>query len=140
MVSRQRRSSLSNALVHGTCHWDALLFGSLLYVCDKNAMLIKEKNPDTRVTILYMDIRAYGKGYEEYYARAEQLGVRFIRGCQEISMLRTERSSCRLKIQRQRMFLRYMLISLFCLLESDRQEMHQHLPNVLVSPAMNQDF
>lgn len=46
----------------------------------KNAMLIKEKNPDTRVTILYMDIRAYGKGYEEYYARAEQLGVSFIRG------------------------------------------------------------
>lgn len=46
----------------------------------KNAMLIKEKNPDTRVTILYMDIRAYGKGYEEYYDRAVALGVRFIRG------------------------------------------------------------
>lgn len=43
-------------------------------------MLIKEKNPDTRVTILYMDIRAYGKGYEEYYDRAVALGVRFIRG------------------------------------------------------------
>ncbi|MDD1725235.1 MAG: FAD-dependent oxidoreductase, partial [Methanospirillum sp.] len=46
----------------------------------KNALLIKEKYPDTRVTILYMDIRAYGKGYEEYYHRAEGLGVRFIRG------------------------------------------------------------
>ncbi|WP_373838201.1 FAD-dependent oxidoreductase [Methanospirillum sp.] len=46
----------------------------------KNAMLIKEKNPDTSVTILYMDIRAYGKGYEEYYERAEDLGVEFIRG------------------------------------------------------------
>ena len=46
----------------------------------KNAMLIKEKNPDTRVTILYMDVRAYGKGYEEYYDRAVALGVRFIRG------------------------------------------------------------
>lgn len=46
----------------------------------KNAMLIREKYPDTRVTILYMDIRAYGKGYEEYYNRAERLGVRFIRG------------------------------------------------------------
>jgi heterodisulfide reductase subunit A len=46
----------------------------------KNAMLIKEKNPQTEVTILYMDIRAYGKGYEEYYNRAEALGVRFLRG------------------------------------------------------------
>lgn len=46
----------------------------------KNAMLIREKNPDTRVSILYMDIRAYGKGYQEYYDRAESLGVRFIRG------------------------------------------------------------
>jgi heterodisulfide reductase subunit A len=46
----------------------------------KNAMLIKEKYPDTKVTILYMDIRAYGKGYEEYYERAQALGVRFIRG------------------------------------------------------------
>ena len=29
----------------------------------KNAILIKEKNPATDVTICYMDIRSYGKGY-----------------------------------------------------------------------------
>jgi len=46
----------------------------------KNAMLIREKYPDTEVTILYMDIRAYGKGYEEYFERAKSLGVRFLRG------------------------------------------------------------
>ena len=46
----------------------------------KNAMLIKEKNPGTEVIICYMDIRSYGKGYEEYYERAKALGVRFIRG------------------------------------------------------------
>lgn len=46
----------------------------------KNAILIKEKNPDTEVTICYMDIRAYGKGYEEYYVRAQELGIRFLRG------------------------------------------------------------
>ena len=46
----------------------------------KNAMLIKEKNPDTEVTICYMDIRSYGKGYEEYYERAKAIGVRFLRG------------------------------------------------------------
>jgi len=36
----------------------------------KNAILIKEKNPAMDVTICYMDIRSYGKGYEEYYERA----------------------------------------------------------------------
>ncbi|MFZ0005107.1 MAG: CoB--CoM heterodisulfide reductase iron-sulfur subunit A family protein [Methanoregula sp.] len=46
----------------------------------KNAMLIKEKHPSIAVTILYMDIRAYGKGYEEYYERAKTAGVRFLRG------------------------------------------------------------
>ena len=46
----------------------------------KNATLIREKNPEIEVTIFYNDIRAYGKGYEEYYERAKRLGVRFVRG------------------------------------------------------------
>ncbi|HOI13104.1 MAG TPA: CoB--CoM heterodisulfide reductase iron-sulfur subunit A family protein [Methanoculleus sp.] len=46
----------------------------------KNAMLIREKNPGIEVTVFYNDIRAYGKGYEEYYERARSLGVRFVRG------------------------------------------------------------
>jgi len=46
----------------------------------KNAMLIKEKNPAMDVIVCYMDIRAYGKGYEEYFERAKAMGVRFLRG------------------------------------------------------------
>ena len=46
----------------------------------KNAILIKEKYPATEVTICYIDLRTYGKGYEEYFERAKALGVRFIRG------------------------------------------------------------
>jgi heterodisulfide reductase subunit A len=46
----------------------------------KNAILIKEKNPDIDVIICYMDIRSYGKGYEEYFERAKALGVTFLRG------------------------------------------------------------
>ncbi|MGA2161240.1 MAG: CoB--CoM heterodisulfide reductase iron-sulfur subunit A family protein [Methanoregula sp.] len=46
----------------------------------KNAMLIREKHPEIAVTIFYMDVRAYGKGYEEYYERAKSAGVRFLRG------------------------------------------------------------
>jgi len=46
----------------------------------KNAMLIKEKNTGMDVIVCYMDIRAYGKGYEEYFERAKALGIRFLRG------------------------------------------------------------
>ena len=46
----------------------------------KNAQLIKEKSPETEVAICYMDVRAHGKGYEEYDERARTLGVRFVRG------------------------------------------------------------
>jgi heterodisulfide reductase subunit A len=46
----------------------------------KNAMLIKEKNPGIDITLCYMDVRSYGKGYEEYYERAKALGIKFLRG------------------------------------------------------------
>ena len=47
----------------------------------KNAQLMKMHDPSAEVYICYMDIRSFGKGYEEYYQRAqEQFGVRFIRG------------------------------------------------------------
>ncbi|MBF0102671.1 MAG: CoB--CoM heterodisulfide reductase iron-sulfur subunit A family protein, partial [Desulfobacterales bacterium] len=44
----------------------------------KNAIMIKEKSPDAHVTILYRDIRTYGLR-EDYYKKARDLGVRFIR-------------------------------------------------------------
>jgi heterodisulfide reductase subunit A len=46
----------------------------------KNAILIKEKYPEMEITICYQDIRAYGKGYEEFYKRAEDMGIRFLKG------------------------------------------------------------
>jgi heterodisulfide reductase subunit A len=46
----------------------------------KNAILIREHHPEIAVTVLYIDLRAYGKGYEEYFNRAEDMGVRFLRG------------------------------------------------------------
>ncbi len=46
----------------------------------KQATQIKEKYPDCEVYIFYMDIRAFGKDYEEFYERLRSKGVRFIRG------------------------------------------------------------
>jgi heterodisulfide reductase subunit A len=45
----------------------------------KNAQLVKEKYPETEVTIYYIDIRACGEGYEEFYIRAQKLGINFVR-------------------------------------------------------------
>ena len=47
----------------------------------KNAILLKEKyRDDVEVYIFYMDMRTHFKGYEEFYRRARELGVNFIRG------------------------------------------------------------
>jgi len=44
----------------------------------KNAVALKEQDPDRPVYVLYRDIRTYGLR-EEYYRRARELGVVFIR-------------------------------------------------------------
>jgi len=44
----------------------------------KNALKIKEKDPDANVYVLYRDIRTYGL-MEEHYRRAREAGVVFIR-------------------------------------------------------------
>jgi heterodisulfide reductase subunit A-like polyferredoxin len=44
----------------------------------KNAIHIKELNPDAQVYVLYRDIRTYGI-FEDYYREARQMGVRFFR-------------------------------------------------------------
>ena len=46
----------------------------------KDAILIKEHEPGTEVIIVYMDIRTPFKGFEEFYRRARELGVTFVRG------------------------------------------------------------
>jgi len=45
----------------------------------KNAFLIKQANPKAKVWILHRDLMTYGAAYEDYYRKAMELGVRFIR-------------------------------------------------------------
>ncbi len=45
----------------------------------KNAILIGEANPQAVISILQRDIMAGGKVFEDYYRRALQMGIRFIR-------------------------------------------------------------
>lgn len=46
----------------------------------KQAILLMGALPLVDVTIHYMDIRAFGKGYEEFYRQAIDMGVQFVRG------------------------------------------------------------
>ncbi|MCD6456206.1 MAG: CoB--CoM heterodisulfide reductase iron-sulfur subunit A family protein [Methanophagales archaeon] len=45
----------------------------------KQAHLVRDKIPDARVRIIYNDMRAYGKGFEEFYNRVKKEGVEYIR-------------------------------------------------------------
>ena len=45
----------------------------------KEAIIAMEHDSDIRCEIFYMDIRAYGKGFDAYYERAKELGVTFTR-------------------------------------------------------------
>ena len=47
----------------------------------KHAMLVREKYPDTKVHVFYIDVRTPGKNFDEFYRRAvEQYGVDYIKG------------------------------------------------------------
>jgi heterodisulfide reductase subunit A len=46
----------------------------------KEASIVKEANPDIDISIYYIDIRAYGKDFQQYYNHAKDLGVKYIRG------------------------------------------------------------
>jgi len=46
----------------------------------KQAHLIKDKIPDATVKVYYMDVRAFGKGFEEFYDRVRREGIRYVRG------------------------------------------------------------
>ena len=46
----------------------------------KEAVIAQEHNPGLQACIFFMDIRAFGKEFDDYYARAEnEHGIRFIR-------------------------------------------------------------
>jgi heterodisulfide reductase subunit A len=46
----------------------------------KQAHLVRERIPNAKITICYMDIRAFGKGYEEFYDRVQRENILFRRG------------------------------------------------------------
>jgi len=46
----------------------------------KQAHLVREQLPDARITVFYMDVRAFGKGFEQFYDRVREERVLYRRG------------------------------------------------------------
>ena len=46
----------------------------------KQAMLLSGSLPLADLTVYYMDIRAFGKGYEQFFQNAQAMGVNFVKG------------------------------------------------------------
>ena len=46
----------------------------------KDSLLINEHHPDAQIYVFYIDIRAYGKGFEDLFRRSKEAGVHYIRG------------------------------------------------------------
>ena len=46
----------------------------------KSTLVLKEHYPDIDIKVFYIDIRAFGKGFEDLYNRSRSLGVQYLRG------------------------------------------------------------
>jgi heterodisulfide reductase subunit A len=46
----------------------------------RQASLVRERFPEAKVSVFYMDVRAFGKGFEEFYDNVRQQGVLYRRG------------------------------------------------------------
>lgn len=55
-------------------------------VSTKEAILAKEHEPDLDITVFYMDLRAFGKDFDRYYARAKSMGIKYVR-CRPSSII-----------------------------------------------------
>ena len=65
----------------------------------KNTKLIKQHYPDSDITVAYMDMRAAGKDYEEYFTASRKEGIKYIRT--NISTLKEDPETRNIKVMIQ---------------------------------------
>ncbi len=70
LCAGSRDQSVDNALCSRVCCMYSL----------KQAQLVMGSLPLADITIYYIDIRAFGKGYEEFYQQARGMGIYFVKG------------------------------------------------------------
>ncbi len=67
----------------------------------KNTKLIKQHDPDIDVVVAFIDIRAGGKAYEEYYLESRKYGVKFVKA--SIPRIQEDSETHNLKVYMQDM-------------------------------------
>jgi len=65
----------------------------------KDSLLLKEHYPDTEIIVFYIDIRAFGKGFEDLFNRSKKMGVRYLRGIPGYIEEDPETGNLRLKVE-----------------------------------------
>ena len=65
----------------------------------KDSLLLKEHYPGTEVHVFYIDIRAFGKGFEDLFNRSKKTGVRYIRGLPGEVIEDPDTGNIRLKVE-----------------------------------------
>lgn len=81
LCTGSRDSSLENAMGCSTeCANNPICSQICCMYSIKQAQLLMGALPLADITIYYMDIRAFGKGYEEFFQQSKGMGVSFIKG------------------------------------------------------------
>lgn len=81
LCTGSRDSSLENVMsCSGECSNNPICSQICCMYSIKQAQLLMGALPMADITIYYMDIRAFGKGYDEFFQEAKSMGVNFIKG------------------------------------------------------------
>lgn len=81
LCTGSRDSSLENAMsCSSECSNNPICSQICCMYSIKQAQLLMGALPMADITIYYMDIRAFGKGYDEFFQEAKAMGVNFVKG------------------------------------------------------------
>jgi len=80
LCTGSRDSSIENTGCGSDCANNPICSQICCMYSIKQAQLLMGALPMADITIYYMDIRAFGKGYEEFFMQSKSMGVNFVKG------------------------------------------------------------
>jgi heterodisulfide reductase subunit A-like polyferredoxin len=80
LCTGSRDSAIENAGCSIECSNNPICSQICCMYSIKQAQLLMGALPMADITIYYMDIRAFGKGYEEFFQQSRSMGVNFVKG------------------------------------------------------------
>ncbi|HNQ60207.1 MAG TPA: FAD-dependent oxidoreductase [Bacteroidales bacterium] len=80
LCTGSRDSAIENSVCGDECSNNPICSQICCMYSIKQAQLLMGALPMADVTVYYMDIRAFGKGYEEFFQQTKSMGVNFIKG------------------------------------------------------------